>query len=53
MQTCLAKVKNDRKAVVRYIRLVDMDAEGDFIGTLIATNEQVSCAFSISTRATS
>ncbi|ORY66925.1 hypothetical protein BCR35DRAFT_308360 [Leucosporidium creatinivorum] len=41
VQTCLAKVKNDRKAVVRYIRLVDMDAEGDFIGTLIATNEQI------------
>lgn len=42
VQECLAKVKADRKAVVRYIQLVDMDEGGDFIGALIATNEQVS-----------
>lgn len=42
VQACLTKAKADRKLVVRYIQLVDMDADGDFIGTLIATNEQVS-----------
>lgn len=41
VQLCLTKAKADRKLVVRYIQLVDMDADGDFIGTLIATNEQV------------
>lgn len=39
---CLEKAKADRKAVVRYIQLVpDADTTGDFIGSLIATNEQV------------
>lgn len=38
---CLAKAKADRKTVVRYIQLVDNDAEGDYIGTLLSTNEQV------------
>jgi hypothetical protein len=42
VQDCLTKVKANRKMVVRYIQLVDMDEGGDFIGALIATNEQVS-----------
>lgn len=44
---CLEKAKADRKAVVRYIQLVpDVDTTGDFIGSLIATNEQVRFRFS-------
>ncbi|KAK4055658.1 hypothetical protein OIV83_000204 [Microbotryomycetes sp. JL201] len=42
VQECLNKAKTDRKAIVRYIQLVDMDKEGDYIGALIATNEQAS-----------
>ncbi|GAA5824446.1 hypothetical protein JCM10212_001456, partial [Sporobolomyces blumeae] len=38
---CLEKAKADRKAVVRYIQLVEADDSGDYIGTLIATNEQI------------
>ncbi|KAK4057873.1 hypothetical protein OIO90_001092 [Microbotryomycetes sp. JL221] len=41
VQDCLTKAKADRKAIVRYIQLVDMDQEGDYIGALIATNEQI------------
>lgn len=41
VQDCLNKAKADRKTIVRYIQLVDMDTSGDYIGALIATNEQV------------
>lgn len=41
VQQCLEKAKVDRKVVVRYIQLVDADESGDFIGSLIATNEQI------------
>lgn len=41
VQDCLEKAKADRKALIRYIQLIDNDSEGDYIGTLIATNEQV------------
>ncbi|GAA5955080.1 hypothetical protein JCM3765_003187 [Sporobolomyces pararoseus] len=41
VQECLEKAKVDRKQVVRYIQLVDADESGDFIGSLIATNEQI------------
>ncbi|KAM0788811.1 hypothetical protein ACM66B_002897 [Microbotryomycetes sp. NB124-2] len=41
VQDCLTKAKTDRKAIVRFIQLVDMDKEGDYIGALIATNEQI------------
>ncbi|SGZ31587.1 BQ5605_C045g12209 [Microbotryum silenes-dioicae] len=47
VQECLAKAKADRKVVVRYIQLVDSDAEGDYIGALIATNEQVLVALAL------
>ncbi|SCZ97800.1 BZ3500_MvSof-1268-A1-R1_Chr7-3g09597 [Microbotryum saponariae] len=47
VQECLAKAKADRKVVVRYIQLVDNDAEGDYIGALIATNEQVLAALAL------
>ncbi|SCV70614.1 BQ2448_3376 [Microbotryum intermedium] len=47
VQECLAKAKADRKLVVRYIQLVDSDAEGDYIGALIATNEQVLAALAL------
>ncbi|BGP31194.1 hypothetical protein JCM10296v2_002958 [Rhodotorula toruloides] len=41
VQDCLEKAKADRKALIRYIQLIDNDSEGDYIGTLIATNEQI------------
>ncbi|GAA5880204.1 hypothetical protein JCM1840_004877 [Sporobolomyces johnsonii] len=41
VQECLEKAKTDRKAIVRYIQLVDTDESGDYIGTLLATNEQI------------
>lgn len=41
VQECLEKAKADRKVLIRYIQLIDQDADGDFLGTLIATNEQV------------
>ncbi|GAA6008923.1 hypothetical protein JCM11491_003836 [Sporobolomyces phaffii] len=41
VQECLEKAKVDRKVVVRYIQLVDADESGEFIGSLIATNEQI------------
>ncbi|GAA5893253.1 Lsb5p [Sporobolomyces salmoneus] len=41
VQQCLEKAKTDRKVVVRYIQLVDADESGEFIGSLIATNEQI------------
>ncbi|GAA5841366.1 hypothetical protein JCM9279_000627 [Rhodotorula babjevae] len=41
VQECLEKAKADRKALIRYIQLIDQDADGDFLGTLIATNEQI------------
>ena len=44
---CLAKAKADRKLVVRYIQLVENDSQGDFIGTLLATNEQVLTALAV------
>lgn len=47
VQTCLAKVKNDRKYIVRYIQLVDSDKEGDYIGMLIHTNEQILSALGL------
>ncbi|KDE03129.1 hypothetical protein MVLG_06366 [Microbotryum lychnidis-dioicae p1A1 Lamole] len=47
VQECLAKAKADRKVVVRYIQLVDSDVEGDYIGALIATNEQVLVALAL------
>lgn len=47
VQACLAKAKADRKIVVRYIQLVENDPSGDFIGTLLATNEQVLTALQL------
>lgn len=44
---CLAKAKADRKIVVRYIQLVDNDVEGDYVGTLLSTNEQVLAALAL------
>lgn len=43
VQQCLEQAKNERKAIIRYIQLIDQDAEGDYIGALISTNEQVRC----------
>lgn len=42
VQECLEKAKLTRKQLIRYIQLIDQDVNGDYIGTLIATNEQVS-----------
>lgn len=47
VQACLTKAKADRKLVVRYIQLVENDPSGDFIGTLLATNEQVLTALQL------
>ncbi|KAK4704651.1 LAS seventeen-binding protein 5, partial [Phenoliferia sp. Uapishka_3] len=44
---CLNKAKADRKTVVRYIQLVENDTEGDYIGTLLATNEQILTAIAL------
>lgn len=44
---CLSKAKADRKLVVRYIQLVENDSDGDYIGTLLATNEQVLTALAL------
>ncbi|GAA5822093.1 hypothetical protein JCM11251_004855 [Rhodosporidiobolus azoricus] len=44
VQECLEKAKNDRKQLIRYIQLVtnsEKDTEGEYIGTLLATNEQI------------
>ncbi|GAA5904677.1 hypothetical protein JCM6882_008344 [Rhodosporidiobolus microsporus] len=44
VQECLEKAKQDRKALIRYIQLIthsEKDMEGDYIGTLLATNEQI------------
>ncbi len=41
VQDCLEKAKLTRKQLIRYIQLIDQDTEGDYIGTLISTNEQV------------
>jgi hypothetical protein len=44
---CLEKLKVDRKIVVRYIQRVENDPSGEFIGTLLATNEQILAAFAL------
>ncbi|GAA6005463.1 Lsb5p [Rhodotorula paludigena] len=44
VQQCLEQAKNERKAIIRYIQLIDQDAEGDYIGALISTNEQIIAA---------
>ncbi|GAA6004935.1 hypothetical protein JCM10207_008456 [Rhodosporidiobolus poonsookiae] len=44
VQECLEKAKQDRKALIRYIQLIttsEKDIEGEYIGTLLATNEQI------------
>ncbi|GAA5866399.1 hypothetical protein JCM3774_004666 [Rhodotorula dairenensis] len=44
VQECLEKAKLTRKQLIRYIQLIDQDTTGDYIGTLIATNEQIIAA---------
>lgn len=44
VQDCLEKAKSTRKLLIRYIQLIDQDTEGDYIGTLISTNEQIIAA---------
>ncbi|GAA5854687.1 hypothetical protein JCM8547_004940 [Rhodosporidiobolus lusitaniae] len=44
VQEALEKAKNDRKPIIRYIQLVtnsEKDLDGEYIGTLLATNEQI------------
>jgi len=41
VQECIAKVKQERKPIVRYIQLVENE---DMIGTLIETNERIIAA---------
>ncbi|GAA6037811.1 hypothetical protein JCM8097_005050 [Rhodosporidiobolus ruineniae] len=44
VQECLEKAKQDRRALIRYIQLItnsEKDDEGEYIGTLLATNEQI------------
>lgn len=47
VQEYLMKVKDTRKRVVRYTQLIEDDPSGDFIGTLISTNEQIIAALSL------
>lgn len=47
MQEYLLKVKETRKRVVRFTQLIEDDPSGDFIGTLISTNEQIIAALSL------
>ncbi|KAM0746611.1 hypothetical protein T439DRAFT_135117 [Meredithblackwellia eburnea MCA 4105] len=47
VQECLTKAKADRKSIVRFIQLVENDASGDFIGALLATNEQILTAIAL------
>lgn len=47
VQDCLEKAKSTRKLLIRYIQLIDQDTEGDYIGTLISTNEQVRACFDL------
>ncbi|GAA5927868.1 Lsb5p [Sporobolomyces koalae] len=41
VKECLEKAKVDRKAIIRYIQLVEADESGEVIGSLIAANEQI------------
>lgn len=51
VQECLEKCKTDRKIVIRYVQLVasaeGADPSGDFVGTLLATNEQALTALAL------
>lgn len=47
MQEYLLKTKEARRKIVRYTQLIDDDPQGDFIGTLLSTNEQVLAALSL------
>jgi len=47
VQEYLMKVKDTRKKVVRYTQLIEDDPSGDFIGTLLSTNEQILAALSL------
>jgi hypothetical protein len=47
VQAQLAKTKEARKKVVRYTQLIDNDPEGDFLGTLLSTNEQILAALAL------
>jgi hypothetical protein len=47
VQDYLVKSKLARRAIVRYIQLVENDPTGDYIGTLISTNELIVSAFTL------
>jgi len=47
VQEYLLTVKDTRKKVVRYTQLIEDDPSGDFIGTLLSTNEQIFAALSL------
>lgn len=47
MQDFLQKTKDARRKVVRYTQLIENDPAGDFIGTLLSTNEQILAALSL------
>lgn len=47
VQDYLVKTKTARKQIVRYIQLVEDDPTGDYIGTLISTNELIVSAFTL------
>lgn len=44
---CLIKCKAERKVLIRYIQLVENDSSGEYIGALLATNEQVLTALAL------
>lgn len=41
VQECLNKAKADRKLIIRYVQLIDNDGEGDYVGTLLSTNDTI------------
>lgn len=44
VQDQLVKLKDSRKQVIRYIQLCEVDKEGEYIGMLISSNDQIIAA---------
>ncbi|GAA97291.1 hypothetical protein E5Q_03969 [Mixia osmundae IAM 14324] len=47
VQTYLEKAKTSRKAIVRYTQLIETDVEGEYVGMLLKTNEQIIAALQL------
>ena len=48
---CLAEAKTLRKSIVRYIQILSNDPNGEYIGTLLSTNESILNAIAFYDRA--